>query len=340
MSPLPPGSAMELQLAPDAPLQGVFGDVTFPIELPELSSPTFVDGDGAPLAHEVDSDGVRTLYWVHLPELSPGLRIEVYDNGQTQPGYAPYEVWPGAKGLWHLTKSHECSVCGPSLVTSDLDPVPGLFAGGQEVGTSYGRLELVDLPLNSITVSAWLRLRPDMQQVLFSSTQFKIERCSDENEPLEVWLKVGGQATDCLPVPPDWAFFALSVTAEGYLLVVGGEQASLPGPGLIDLTLEITRSPGAGVDELRYYDVPRTPEQLRLEEWMGRHALFVPVPPAPPPEEDTTILPGETEPQPEEVDESQGWARARWSGGCSTTPTAATGALALLALLCARRSRP
>jgi hypothetical protein len=342
-------SRMQLRGSDALPTGGV-EDVTVPVDLGRIAgdyrvvTPIFVDEDQRTvLPHEVETDGARTVYWVHMPELGPGEPLWVYwDSSEPPSPPPPGPLWPQALGVWHLTGSTDCSACVLELDAIEASPGgPGVWGDAYNVSAPLGALQVTGpLPV-PMTVSTWILLDQGAFTGHVLTLEFSkifVDRCPIG--PLAVRLVVGGVSSDCLPVELDvWTYYAVTVGPDGYTLTVDDQRSFVPARTEPPPMLGVVPVIGAQVDELRVHEGERDPLLLHLDWRSGLEDLFVFDH-----SEEVVTVPGPTPSTGDTGQESTqplSWARARWSGGCETGAGAGTrGALVLLALLCARRSRP
>ncbi len=136
----------------------------------------FVDANGDPLPHEVDTwneDGV-SLVWVRLPSTAAGTTVTMYyGNGIVSPA-EPEEVWSGYVGVWHLNEASGDAqdATGHGLVAvptgtnavADSVGVACQVGNGRQMATAKGNqsyLSVADNALldcgDSLTFSGWFK---------------------------------------------------------------------------------------------------------------------------------------------------------------------------------------
>ncbi len=136
----------------------------------------FVDANGDPIPHEVDTwneDGV-SLVWVRLPSTAAGTTVTMYyGNGIVSPA-EPEEVWSGYVGVWHLNEAggdaQDATGHGLVAVPTGDDAVSNSVGvacrvgNGRQMATAQGQksyLSVADNALldcgDSLTISGWFK---------------------------------------------------------------------------------------------------------------------------------------------------------------------------------------
>ena len=136
----------------------------------------FVDLDGNPIPHEVDTwnaDG-ESLVWVRLPSTAKGTTITMYyGNGAVSPA-EPEEVWSNYVGVWHLNEANgdakDSTGHGLVAVPTGDDAVSNSVGiacqvgNGRQMATAQGQksyLAVADNALldcgDSLTFSGWFK---------------------------------------------------------------------------------------------------------------------------------------------------------------------------------------
>ena len=144
--------------------------------LPNGGDMMFVDANGEPLPHEVDTwneDG-ESLVWVRLPSTAANTTITLYyGNGAVSPA-EPEEVWGDYIGVWHLNEAsgdaQDATGHGLAAVPTGLDAaadsvgVACQVGNGRQMATQKGNqsyLAVADDPLldcgDSLTFSGWFK---------------------------------------------------------------------------------------------------------------------------------------------------------------------------------------
>ena len=136
----------------------------------------FVDEDGDPLPHEVDTwdESGESLVWVRLPSTAAGTTITLYYGGGEVSSEEAADVWSGYVGVWHLNEAsgNAQDATGHGLAAvptganaaADSVGVACKVGNGRQMATAQGNksyLAVADDPLldcgDSLTFSGWFK---------------------------------------------------------------------------------------------------------------------------------------------------------------------------------------
>ena len=136
----------------------------------------FVDEDGNPLPHEVDTwdESGESLVWVKLPSTAEGTTITMYYGNGAVSSAEPEDVWSGYVGVWHLNEANGnaqdatghglAAVPTGANAAADSVGVAGQVGNGRQMATAQGNksyLAVANDPLldcgDSLTFSGWFK---------------------------------------------------------------------------------------------------------------------------------------------------------------------------------------
>ena len=152
------------------PVPLVLGDVSDPSRFgPEGLDVRILADDGAPLPFEVEAwaPGDPGVIWVALPRIEPGrdARAWLYYGNPAARGQADgAAVWDEAfAAVWHLSSADDSTANANHAEDQGSVPVAGMIGSARAFDTPGQRLfvppsdSLVDLPVDGLTITAWLR---------------------------------------------------------------------------------------------------------------------------------------------------------------------------------------
>ena len=138
----------------------------------------FVDEDGNPLPHEVDTwdESGESLVWVKLPSTAEGTTITMYYGNGAVSSAEPEDVWSNYVGVWHLNEESGAAqdatghglAAVPTGAASATDSVgvAGRVGNGRQMATAKGNvsyLAVANDPLldcgDSLTFSGWFKAK-------------------------------------------------------------------------------------------------------------------------------------------------------------------------------------
>lgn len=110
--------------------------------LPNGADMMFVDANGDPLPHEVDTWNPlgESLVWVRLPSTAKGTLITMYYGKGTRPTTSPTDVWSEYTGVWHFeeaaaaTATHSAGTYANSTAAAGIDGHIAQYAKMNEIG--------------------------------------------------------------------------------------------------------------------------------------------------------------------------------------------------------------
>ena len=136
----------------------------------------FVDEDGNPLPHEVDTwdESGESLVWVKLPSTAAGTTITMYYGNGAVSSAEPEDVWSNYVGVWHLNEANGnaqdatghglAAVPTGANAAADSVGVAGQVGNGRQMATAQGNksyLAVANDPLldcgDSLTFSGWFK---------------------------------------------------------------------------------------------------------------------------------------------------------------------------------------